>query len=134
MRLSEIIGMGQAYLFQALILVGGIGLCFLLAYVFIYKKAMKGDKRLSKKMLLLAVIFTCYLFVVLGATLGRGAYYEAQIHWHPFSSYKEAWNNFSIIEWRNIILNIFMFIPLGFLLPFFIKCRYIFSFSARQSA
>lgn len=119
MRLSEIIGMGQAYLFQALILVGGIGLCFLLAYVFIYKKAMKGDKRLSKKMLLLAVIFTCYLFVVLGATLGRGAYYEAQIHWHPFSSYKEAWNNFSIIEWRNIILNIFMFIPLGFLLPFF---------------
>ena len=45
MRLSEIIGMGQAYLFQALILVGGIGLCFVLAYVFIYKKAMKGDKR-----------------------------------------------------------------------------------------
>lgn len=119
MRLSEIISMGQGYLFQAIILVGLIGLCFLLGYVFVYKKVMQGDKRVSKRLLLLGVIFACYLFVVLGATLGRGDYYELEIHWHPFSSYKEAWNTFSIVEWRNIILNIFMFVPLGFLLPFF---------------
>ena len=34
-----------------------------------------------------------------------------------FYSYKEAWNHFSAREWRNIILNIMMFVPFGFLLP-----------------
>ena len=38
-----------------------------------------------------------------------------------FYSYKEAWNNFQVSEWRNIILNIFLFVPLGFLLPLGIK-------------
>lgn len=121
MRLSEIISMGQGYLFQAVILIGLIGICFLLGYVFIYKKVMKGDKRLSKRLSALVAILACYLIVVLGATLERGGYYESEIHLYPFSSYKEAWNTFSIVEWRNIILNILMFVPLGFLLPLFGK-------------
>ena len=40
---------------------------------------------------------------------------------HLFSSYKEAYNNFSLGEWRNIILNILMFVPIGFMMPLLIK-------------
>ena len=122
MRLSEIISMGQGYLFQAVILIGLIGIFFLLGYIIIYKKVVKGDKRLSKRLSAVVAIFACYLIVVLGATLGREGYYESEMHLYLFSSYKEAWNTFSIVEWRNIILNILMFIPLGFYYRFLGSC------------
>ncbi len=35
----------------------------------------------------------------------------------PFSQYRSAWYNFSYPEWRNIVLNIAMFIPFGVLIP-----------------
>ena len=85
---------------------GKLSKIILLGYIIIYKKVMKGDKRLSKRLSALVAILACYLIVVLGATLERGGYYESEIHLYPFSSYKEAWNTFSIVEWRNIILNI----------------------------
>lgn len=43
--------------------------------------------------------------------------FEYRANFKPFSSYKEAWYNFSAQEWRNLILNICMFVPFGFLLP-----------------
>lgn len=36
-------------------------------------------------------------------------------------SYQDAWVNFSAAAWRNIILNICMFVPFGVLLPSCIK-------------
>lgn len=118
MRVSDIIRIAQDYMGLAIVLVGILGICFVLGYFVIYKKVFKGEKQLSKGRLALMAIFLCYLIVVLGATLGRGAYYDRQeIDFRPFRSYLEAWNTFSLIEWRNLILNICMFVPLGFLLP-----------------
>ncbi|NLZ47315.1 MAG: VanZ family protein [Clostridiales bacterium] len=51
--------------------------------------------------------------------LDRHSSEQAATSLHLFYSYKTAWNSFSKTEWRNIILNICMFIPLGFLLPLF---------------
>lgn len=118
MRVSDIIRLAQDYIGLAIVLVGILGVCFILGYFVIYKKVLKGKKQLSKGRVALMAIFLRYLIVVLGATLGRGAHYDRQeIDFRPFRAYWEAWNNFSLVEWRNIILNICMFIPLGFLLP-----------------
>ena len=118
MRVSDIIRLAQDYMGLAIVLVGIFGVCFILGYFVIYKKVFKGEKQLSKGRVALMAIFLCYLIVVLGATLGRGGHYDRQeIDFRPFRAYWEAWNNFSLVEWRNIILNICMFVPLGFLLP-----------------
>ena len=42
---------------------------------------------------------------------------RGNIRLQPFASYRYAWNSFSERDWRNLILNIFMFVPLGFMLP-----------------
>ncbi|MEE0884264.1 MAG: VanZ family protein, partial [Faecalimonas sp.] len=59
--------------------------------------------------------------VVVGATMLRYSMHsfsgEMGEIYPLFYSYKEAWNHFSAREWRNIILNIMMFVPFGFLLP-----------------
>ena len=53
----------------------------------------------------------------MGATLvDRVSGYES-VNLHLFSSYKDAYNSFSIGEWRNLILNILMFVPIGILMP-----------------
>ena len=61
----------------------------------------------------LFVIYCCFL---LSATFaGRPRVHGAMLI--PFSSYYEAWAAQSFIGWRNILLNIAMFIPFGALLP-----------------
>lgn len=71
------------------------------------------------KKIVLGVLSICYLFVVFYAVfMTRGNYYEGMAVLKPFASYVEAWNQWSMMGWRNIILNIFLFIPFGFLLPF----------------
>jgi len=59
------------------------------------------------------------MIVVFGVTLlSRGnTWNNSNIGLHLFSSYRKAWNDSTTTEWRNIILNILLFIPLGFLLP-----------------
>ncbi|MGL4336071.1 MAG: VanZ family protein, partial [Turicibacter sp.] len=122
MRLSDIIRMGREYFVLGIIFVMILLFIFLIGYVVGYKKIFKGQKQLSKKKIMGVSILCCYLFVVFGATLGtRGNFYTGVVSFYPFRSYKEAWNNFSVMEWRNIILNIMMFIPLGFLLPILFK-------------
>lgn len=60
--------------------------------------------------------------MVIGVTfLNRRAGIYGDTNLHLFSSYKEAWNSFNSTTWRFIILNIFMLIPLGILLPLFNK-------------
>lgn len=73
-----------------------------------------------KKVCLLDLIYRC-LFVIyccflLSATFaGRPRVHGAMLI--PFSSYYEAWVTKSFIGWRNILLNIGMFIPFGVLFP-----------------
>lgn len=113
-----------SYLKEFVLLGIFIIILFLIGYLVIYKKIMKGTKVIDKKRMILYGITIGYLVIVFGATfLTRGNNYK-EINLHLFSSYREAWNNmsdiiFSNIVLRNSILNILLFIPFGFLLPIY---------------
>lgn len=125
MRFSSVIRLAQQYFLLGMIgLVIGIAL-FLFGYFVVYRRLLKGTKKLKmSKVALLSILFI-YIVIVLGATIGdRVSTDSKSLSMHLFSSYKDAWNNFSPGAWRNIILNILMFVPLGILLPLIFKnCR-----------
>jgi len=88
----------------------------------IYKRVFKGSNRFPRRKVILGSLLAVYLAMVFGVTiLNRGIYYQSYANIHFLRSYKEAWNIFSINSWQFIILNIIMFIPLGFILPLFHK-------------
>ena len=118
MRIHEIL-----YFFKTYLLLGIMGLVALtvvgtFSYVVIYKKIFKGNKKISKRQMILGGLFIIYMIMVFGVTfLSRGPNFRGSISIHFLSSYREAWNSFSLRSWQFIILNIFMFVPFGFLLP-----------------
>lgn len=60
----------------------------------------------------------CYFIIVIGATmLCRGQYETRQAVLQPFETYRYAWYKMDMVYWRNLVLNILMFCPIGFLLP-----------------
>lgn len=66
------------------------------------------------------IVFTGYIFLILAVTLLFRSYAVYNIELDPIASYRRALNaphHLAVIEIRNIILNIVMFIPLGFMLP-----------------
>lgn len=114
--------MAQEYLFLGGILAVVLVTSFLVIRHFHAKRNGKEHRKINIKRLLWWLVFLCYIFVVAGATLfSRGSNYEYDIIPPLFYSYKNAWNNWSITEWRNIILNICMFVPFGLLLPMGLK-------------
>lgn len=125
MRFSSVIRLAQQYFLLGMIgLVIGISL-FLFGYFVVYRRLLNGTKKLKmSKVALLSILFI-YIVIVFGATIGdRVSTDSKSLSMHLFSSYKDAWNNFSAGAWRNIILNILMFVPLGILLPLIFKnCR-----------
>ena len=120
MRIYDLIQLARQYMLLGVIVV----ILLLTGYFLLYKKLMKGTDKLNKFKFGLWSIFVIYIVVVLGATIGHRASAYGNINLHLFSSYKNAYNSFSIREWRNIILNILMFVPLGFMIPLlFKKCK-----------
>ena len=118
MRTSDLIRLGQQYLTLGIVAALVVAIVFLAGYVIVYKKILKGQKKLKLIKLLWWFVFLCYLTVVAGVTLmERGGGWQNGRIMPLFYSYRDAWVNFSALSWRNIILNIGMFIPLGFLLP-----------------
>lgn len=116
MRLKDIvIGIGREFA-----LIGIIAGIFLIALYLIIRKVSKNNKETPLWRVILALATIVYLVTVLGAVFSRPNIYET-VDLHLFSSYKEAWYNFSAASWRNIILNICMFVPLGILLPLWSK-------------
>ncbi len=120
MQMSNILSYLKEFILLGVLLIG----LFLIGYLVIYKKIMKGTKVIDKRKMLLYGISIGYLVIVFGATFltRQNAYKE--INLHLFSSYREAWNNMSDllsknIILRNIILNILLFVPFGFLLPMY---------------
>jgi len=119
MRISDLISLGSRYL----ILGGMIAVFVTLAILIIHRLLFKGKKKISKTRVLWWGLFVCYITVVLGATLmERGTFWQNAKIMPLFYSYKAAWVNGLAVDWRNIILNICMFMPLGFLLPLGFKC------------
>lgn len=122
MRISAIIKIALNYFLLGIIGLAFVSILFVIGYFLIYRKLLKGTKTLKIKQFILYEILLIYIIVVLGATLGiRHPMNHTNINAHLFSSYNEAWNSFSSSEWRNIILNIMMFVPLGFLIPLMSK-------------
>ena len=119
MRMSDIINLLKEYLVLGIIALIFLGILFFIGYKVIYKKKMKGTKTINKKQLILYGISICYIIVMLGAVfLNRsGVYGTANLH--LFSSYIQAYNEMDMSLFRNIILNILLFVPLGFLLPIY---------------
>ena len=125
MTLEAILSLAKQYLALGLILVLAVGIAAAVGYFIIYRKIMKGTRRLSAVRVVWCAVFLCYLTVLLAATLvDRGGSWTGGQIMPLFYSYREAWNSFSAVQWRNLVLNILLFVPLGFLLPAGIRiCR-----------
>lgn len=67
------------------------------------------------------MVFAGYLIIVVYATFFRNAGHYRDWNFHLFRAWREAWNNFSVKNWANVLLNVGMFCPLGFLLPLLIR-------------
>ncbi|WP_017414309.1 VanZ family protein [Clostridium tunisiense] len=124
MRISQVMTLARQYMVLGIIGAFITISLFLIGYFLVYKKLMKGNKKLKASKLGLWSVFFIYIIIVLGATIGDRFPGFANVNLHLFSSYKDAYNSFSLREWRNIILNILMFAPIGFMLPLiFKKCE-----------
>lgn len=102
-----------------LVLLAGIAAAVVLTVTyFIHKKKFKGQKMFPWGKALLWLMLVGYLAIVIYATLLRGAgFFHREWNLHLFRAWREAWNNYSVKNWANVLLNIAMFMPLGFLLP-----------------
>lgn len=125
MTWEAILSLAKQYLALGLILVLAAGTAAAVGYFIIYRKIMKGTRRLSPARVVWCAVFLCCLTVLLAATLmDRDAYWSGGRIMPLFYSYREAWNSFSAVQWRNLVLNILLFVPFGFLLPAGIRiCR-----------
>ena len=117
MSFSTVLSLAMSFASVGIALILTFLSLFLLCHFVIYRKLMKGTKRISAGRLAWWCVFLCYCFVVLAATLFmRFPCYEDTPVYPLFYSYVEAWLTGSAGSWRNILLNYVMFIPMGFLL------------------
>ncbi len=122
MRIQDIMNLGKQYLILGFVLVLLLGVIFYIRYLRVFKRLPKREKKKGILGLCWCAVLICYLVVVIGVTiLSRSNAYRSGGIVSFFYSYKEAWISASVSAWRNIILNILMFVPLGFLLPIGIK-------------
>lgn len=117
MRLSDILNLFKDYLVLGIVLMVVAALVIAVGYFGIYKKLCKGKCEIKFVRLFWWIMLIFYLFVVLSITLFRSSVFQNGQIISFFYSYKEAWISASEVAWRNIILNILMFVPLGFWMP-----------------
>jgi len=97
MSANDIIGIVVDNLTMALMAIISISIIFFLTYFFIYKKLLKGTKTLSIKTLIKVFLLTGYMLMVLGVTFfNRHEFYNGGVDVSLFSSYREAWNSFTV--------------------------------------
>lgn len=86
---------------------------------FVFQKKYQGARKFPWGKILLILLLAGYLLIVVYATLFRnaGGIYRGEYNLHLFRAWREAWNNFSVKNWANVLLNVAMFVPLGVLLP-----------------
>ena len=88
---------------------------------FAHKRKYKGSRKFPLGKALLWVVFIGYLAIVFYATILRSSFGGREWNLHLFRAWREAWNSFSAKTWANVLLNVAMFVPLGFLLPLLFK-------------
>lgn len=104
---------------MALVLLAGIAaVVVLVAAYFLHKGKYKGEKKFPWARVFLWLMFSGYLLIVIYATMLRwSGFFHREWNLHLFRAWREAWNNFSVKNWANVLLNVAMFMPMGFLLP-----------------
>ncbi|MEE1329036.1 MAG: VanZ family protein [Oscillospiraceae bacterium] len=90
-----------------------------------HKEKYNGEKPFPWRKTILIFLLAGYLAVLGYATLSRlGGMGASGFSFHPFRAWWEAWNNFSVTSWANVLLNIAMLIPFGILIPLlFQQCK-----------
>ena len=82
----------------------------------------KNGRAFPWKKAILLLILLAWLVLTLFVTLLRGEGNGfRECNFHLFLAWKEAWNQFTLKVWLNVLLNIALFLPLGFLLPLLAK-------------
>ena len=82
----------------------------------------KNGRAFPWKKAILLLILLAWLVLTLFVTLLRGEGNGfREWNFHLFLAWKEAWNQFTLKVWLNVLLNIALFLPLGFLLPLLAK-------------
>ena len=127
MKTSQILILLRAYIKLGIKILIPIAIIFFIGYFLIYKKIFKGTKTIKKRQFLLYAISICYVVIVIGATFlsrDQSETYNDTMNLNLFSSYIEAYHDIGVnllnnVLLRNLILNIMLFIPLGFLLPMY---------------
>lgn len=111
------------YLFQNAIPLALIGLAVGVAIlVVLNRKRHRDGEHFPKGQAVAVLLLLCYLGGLAAITFMNrmdGMQMGAQLH--PFLAFWEAWNNFTLQIWLNLLLNIAMFLPLGVLLPLAVK-------------
>lgn len=103
------------------ILAGASFLAAVAAAYWSHKRRSHGKKNFPWGRALVWLVFVCYGAVVVYATFFRSSGGSREWNLHLFRAWREAWNNYSFKNWANVLLNIGMFLPLGFLLPLLAK-------------
>lgn len=118
MRIQEIFELIKDYAVLGLTGLVILSVICALGYFVIYKRVLNGQKTIKIKHVLVGSLFVAYLVMVVGITfMNRGSYYQGHMNLHFLSSYREAWNTFTLRSWQFLVLNIILFMPLGFFLP-----------------
>ncbi len=120
MRLQDIAGLFQDYLVLGIIVL--VLIAAAAGAVFGIRKQRGADVSMKQQIngrTAARGLLIVYMVIVLGATiLSRTSYGYSSNQLIPFSSYRAAWYQWSVTAWQNLILNILMFVPIGFLLTF----------------
>lgn len=127
MHTNDILWLLRNYIILAFKVLTPILVIFLIGYFLVYKKLLKGTKTVRKSQILLYSVSICYVVIVIGATFFSrmpSETYNDRMNLNLFSSYVEAYHDIGVVLFnnvllRNLILNIMLFIPLGFLLPMY---------------
>lgn len=117
----DFLSLGKNYLCLWLL----IALIIILSSIIYSRFTIEKKTHTMFKQIILKSIAACYFILIIGITLlDRSNLWQNQTIMPLFHSYKDAWINFSVTSWKNIILNFFLFVPLGILVPMIItKCR-----------
>ena len=103
-------------LILALLALFAAGVVLLVAWL-IHRAKFHGERKFPLVKALLLIALVGYSVIVLYATILRFSGGYREVNFHLFRAWREAWNSFSPKNWANVLLNVAMFVPLGFLLP-----------------
>lgn len=110
----------------ALVILAGLFAAIVIGVTYlVFRKKHKCEKIFPLRKILMYLLLAGYLLIVLSATiLRKQGGFRREYNVHLFRAWLEAWNNFSVKNWANVLLNVALFTPLGVLLPLlWKKCR-----------